>query len=83
MTVHEIKIVQPHFDNQNDGTKTFELRKDDRPYKVGDTLKLRLWDQERQEFMGRCLHRRVLGILRAKDGDGIADGYCIMSTRPA
>ena len=37
---HRIKILKPYFEAVAAGDKTFELRKDDRPYKIGDTLVL-------------------------------------------
>ncbi|KEO80852.1 DUF3850 domain-containing protein [Tumebacillus flagellatus] len=41
MTIHQLKLQQPHFDAVASGEKTFELRKDDRGFQVGDTLVLR------------------------------------------
>ncbi|BDU37170.1 DUF3850 domain-containing protein [Vibrio nigripulchritudo] len=39
-THHEIKIESPFFHAVLSGDKTFEIRKNDRDYKVGDTLVL-------------------------------------------
>ena len=38
--VHEIKIAASYYDDVTSGRKRFELRKNDRGYKVGDTLKM-------------------------------------------
>jgi len=42
---HELKVVQPFFDALIEGTKNFEVRRDDREpaFAVGDSLLLREW----------------------------------------
>jgi len=37
---HELKIISVYFGAVKDGRKTFEVRKNDRDYKVGDILLL-------------------------------------------
>ena len=41
MTVHELKTLPDYFGPVVDGIKTFEIRKDDRGYQVGDLLFLK------------------------------------------
>ncbi len=41
MAEHNLKIAPVYFDAVADGSKTVELRKDDRGYQAGDTLVLR------------------------------------------
>ena len=48
-TTHELKTVNPWFSDIWDGKKNFEVRKDDRGFKVGDILRLR-------EFEPNALH---------------------------
>lgn len=36
--IHSVKCNYKHFESLKDGTKTFEVRKNDRLYKVGDFL---------------------------------------------
>ena len=43
MTIHELKIWPQYFDAIASGIKTFEVRKDDRGFAVGDTLVLKEW----------------------------------------
>ena len=38
MKIHELKILPEYFEKLLDGSKTFELRKDDRGFKVGDII---------------------------------------------
>lgn len=60
MTTHELKVEPPHFDALMDGSKTFEVRKNDRGFQAGDALKL--WDFD----PGRC----GTGGRRCKPGSG-------------
>lgn len=43
MTEHTLKVVPPYFDALVSGSKTFEVRKNDRAYQAGDVLRLREW----------------------------------------
>lgn len=43
MAEHELKVVPPYFDALVSGSKTFEVRKNDRAYQAGDVLRLREW----------------------------------------
>lgn len=47
MTTHTIKTAPEHFQALLDGTKTAELRKDDRGFAVGDVLVLREYDNNK------------------------------------
>lgn len=44
---HELKCWPEPWQALADGTKTFEFRRDDRGYMVGDVLDLALWDPGR------------------------------------
>ncbi len=55
MTIHELKILPEYFQAVFNGTKPFEIRKNDRDYKVGDILKLCLWWPDSQVFSPNCI----------------------------
>jgi hypothetical protein len=80
MTVHELKIWVEYFEPVAKGVKTFELRKADRDYQVGDILKLREWDPNIKDYTGQRVDMKVTYIL---DGSLAPEGmYRIMSIIP-
>lgn len=46
-----------------DGVKSFEVRKWDRPYRVGDTLSLKEYDPEKLDYTGRETDRKITYLL--------------------
>ncbi|MBQ9699665.1 MAG: DUF3850 domain-containing protein [Lachnospiraceae bacterium] len=76
--VHQIKLSREFFDDVESNKKTFELRKNDRDYRVGDLLELMEYADAKET--GRTVVKLVTYIL--EDYTGIADGYCIMATVP-
>lgn len=76
-SMHELKISPEYFNQQDIGTKTFELRFDDRGFEVGDLLLLREYD--RLTYTGRQVVRKVVGLLRGPVL-GLAAGWVILST---
>lgn len=47
MIEHELKLHPAYFQRVADGTKTFEIRKNDRDFQVGDALLLKEYDPAR------------------------------------
>lgn len=41
--IHVLKIVEPYFTDVKSGKKTFEVRRHDREYEVGDVVRLNLY----------------------------------------
>jgi hypothetical protein len=75
---HTLKTLPDYFRAVESGEKTFEIRKNDRDFKVGDILVLEEWTGA--DFTGRKISREVTYLLPG-DQFGIADGYCIMGIR--
>lgn len=78
---HELKIWPAPFHDMQRCVKTFEFRKNDRDYKVGDHLRLREWDPEKKDYTGAILWRLVTYILPG-GSFGLPEDYVIMSVVP-
>lgn len=75
---HELKTWPFSFLAVLDGSKRFEVRKDDRGFLAGDWLQLNEYDPDTGTYTGRFLLRQVTYILRG-GMFGIEDGYVVMS----
>jgi hypothetical protein len=61
--------------------KTFEARKNDRNFKVGDILLLREWSPITQEYSGKSARRMISYTLTDYDFR-IREGFIIMGIKP-
>ena len=61
MRTHMLKTWPAFYQAIIDGTKTFEVREDDRAYAVGDTLQLCEWEPE--EMSGRFTNREAFCLV--------------------
>lgn len=52
---HEVKIWTQYFERVLNGSKTFEIRKNDRGYQAGDQIVLNDYDEINQKYTGRKL----------------------------
>jgi ASC-1-like (ASCH) protein len=80
MQTHELKTWPEYFHAVRNGQKTFELRRDDRNFKVGDEILLRSYlpDFKGGIFDGNQLSKRITYILRDAPQFGLMDGFCIL-----
>ena len=74
--IHELKCWSKYYQYIEDGTKTFEIRRDDRGFKVGDVLHLMEYDPIKLEYTGMSLNVEVTYIL--SDFMGLQVGYVAM-----
>ena len=77
---HELKCLVEPFQAKWDGDKNWEFRKNDRDYKIGDILKEREYDAEKNVYSSREILEEVTWILHGGTF-GVPEGYVIMSTR--
>lgn len=75
MKHHYLKIVQPHFNNVASGLKTFEVRKNDRDFQVGDRVVLEEYVPLRRAYTGERVTVEITIILESING--IEDDYCV------
>ena len=75
--VHSVKIGKEFFEDVKNNIKTFELRKNDRNYKVGEILELH--EYEAGEETGRTCRKLITYML--KEFTGLQDGYCILGLK--
>lgn len=72
--VHDIKIAASYYDDVASGRKRFELRKNDRGYKVGDSLKM--LEFKDGKHTGRIIDAEIIYML--EEYAGLEEGYCIL-----
>ena len=75
--VHSVKIGKEFFEDVKNNIKTFELRKNDRNYKVGEILELH--EYEAGEETGRTCRKLITYML--KEFTGLQDNYCILGLK--
>ncbi|MGG0718379.1 DUF3850 domain-containing protein [Robertmurraya massiliosenegalensis] len=73
--IHQLKTVEPYFSEVKNGNKTFEVRKFDRDYQIGDFLDLVHYDPQTKQ-LGKRIHKLVTYMLT--DKPYVPDGYVIL-----
>ena len=76
--IHELKILPEYFRDILRENKTFEVRKNDRNFQVGDKLILKEW--ENGEYTGNTLEKNVTYVLDDSSGY-VLEGYVIMGIK--
>lgn len=75
MKMHELKTRPEYFQAVWDGRKTFEVRKNDRDFKVGDAVKLVEYS-ESEGYTGSALVKTITYIL--DDPEFVKEGYVVL-----
>lgn len=73
--VHELKIAPNYFEKVVSKEKSFEVRYDDRNFKVGDVLKLMEYTEG--SYTGCSIYAKVTYILR--DFEGLQPNFVVLS----
>ena len=73
--IHDLKVLPPYYAALADLSKPFEVRRNDRGFKVSDTLLLREWADG--VYSGRELRRTVTYVL-AGPAFGVGVGYAVL-----
>lgn len=76
---HDVKISSVFSEDSKKGIKPFELRKNDRDYKAGDLLKMRVYKDG--EWTGEIIRKEITYVL--EDFEGLKPGYCILGVKDA
>jgi ParB family chromosome partitioning protein len=74
---HDIKLAAMYFGDVQSGKKSFELRKNDRHYKVGDFLNMHEYSDGKDT--GRSIYAEIVYMI--EDYNGLEEGYCILGTK--
>jgi len=72
---HELKVLPQYFEPLVKRIKTFEIRKNDRDFRVGDILVLKEFDPETNMYTGRIVERKVTYITNFAQ----QEGYVVMA----
>lgn len=86
MNVHTLKSWPRFFGPISMGTRTHELRRNDRSYAIGDLLDLREFDPHAQAYSGRTARAEITSITSAAEpcavsGEALHPDFCILSIR--
>lgn len=78
---HRLKTQRKFFNDVCDGKKTFEVRKDDRNFQVGDKLILEEWDNGQYQYAVCTVE--VTYILGREEDEKmyVPDGYVILGIK--
>lgn len=74
---HEVKLASMSYDDVAGGKRTFELRKNDRGYKVGDIL--HMLEFKNGKHTGRTIKADIVYML--EEYTGLVEDYCILGIK--
>ncbi len=77
---HRLKTWSKYFWEVVNGNKTFELRKNDRNFKVGDHLLLENYDEKKECYLSESIIVRITYILEGGNF-GLEKGYVVMGIK--
>ena len=77
---HELKIYKEYADAIINGEKTFEIRLNDRRYKVGDIIKFTQVSDGRP-ILNHPITKKEYKITYMLEGWGLKDNWCVFSIK--
>ncbi|KAE8756740.1 DUF3850 domain-containing protein [Paraburkholderia madseniana] len=85
-TTHVLKSWPRFFDAIRLGTRTHELRRNDRDFQVGDLLELREYEFSMSRYTGRTCIAEITSITSTREPCAVSDealhrDFCILSVR--
>ena len=89
MTYHCLKLSTRYYDSVDNGTKPFEVRKDDRNFRIGDTIEFMRVDEDGNTIQnGKGTNdysvKKITFILAHEDfPEGISEGYVVLGLMDA
>lgn len=81
MITHDLKTWPEFFQAVWEGKKHFELRRNDRNFRVGDQLCLREWNPDTRQYTGRHVYTSVTFLLRGGEF-GLPEEMVVLSLEP-
>lgn len=78
--LHALKTEQEFFALVSKTSKTFDVRKNDRPFQVNDDICLQEWDKEKKAYTGNEWHGKISYILN--DERFCKKGYVVLAIKP-
>lgn len=79
---HDLKCWPKHFAAVRHGDKTFEIRRNDRDFAVGDQILLREFDPESCAYTGQT-ETRLISYLLSEEAFGVVHGFVVIGFGPA
>lgn len=80
MTLHTLKLLEKYEKEVNNGQKPFELRKNDRDYKVGDLINFVIVDEKGNQQETDDIYQ-ITYILKDVPQYGLDQNYCILGIK--
>ncbi len=77
---HKLKTWPEYYQAVESQEKTFEVRKDDRNFQVGDKLHLLEYDPKYDKLTGRFLFKKISYKLTG-GSFGIQEGFCVLGLK--
>ena len=82
--IHQLKLQKSFFEDKINGKKPWELRLNDRGFKVGDYIGENEVIDDDGEWVetGRFVIEKIVNIVTADECPGIQKGWVILTTNP-